>query len=438
MNELLAQIFGSQPSYAGQLLGEDEARRLQQQAQQSGLLNVGLALLSGAGPSTQRRGVGELLAQGVMAGQQAYQGAYNKALQEQALKEQIAERQQLRREQMAAQQLLPQIIRPGGPVVNYYGKQTGFALRDDEGNIMPGAGMGVSAPQLDMNVLTRLLTTAPSVAGKVLPTVEAFRKLTAPEEFDLAEGAQRFRRDPVTGQVTPIAGAPKVKQPPGAFGQAMLALGLSGPSENLTPAQLQQVRTEMDRQAKAGATNVTVPVNTGKTFGAEMAKSIADSVQNTFNQATAASDTLGTIETLKPILKQGDVFSGPLANQQILLARIGTSLGIAGQDTQQRAQNTVVAMQQLAGLELQAAAAMKGQGAITENERSLIARAAGGDLTKFTANEVQSLLGALEKTAKFKIQAHQRNINTLRKKPEFQDLIDLYELPARTIPLSAL
>ena len=436
MNELLAQLFGSQPSYAGQLLGEDEARRLQQQAQQSGLLNVGLALLAGAGPSPQRRGVGELLAQGVMAGQQAYQGAYSKALQEQALKEQIAERQQMRQEQMAAQQLLPQILRPGAQTPTFYGRPTQMPLRDDEGNIMPGAGVSVGQPQIDMNTLQQLLTRAPSVAGKVLPTVEAFRKMTAPEEFELAEGAQRFRRDPVTGQVTAIAGAPKQKQPPGAFGQAMLALGLSGPSENLTPAQLQQVRAEMERQAKAGATNVTV--STGQTFGKEIAKGIAESVQNTFNQATAASDTLGTIETLKPILAQGELFSGPLSNQQLLLARIGTSLGVTGQDTQQKAQNTVVAMQQLAGLELQAASAMKGQGAITENERSLIARAAGGDITKFTANEVQALLGALEKTAKFKIQAHQRNIQTLRKKPEFQDLVDLYELPARTIPLSAL
>jgi hypothetical protein len=213
MNELLAQLFGSQPSYAGQLLGEDEARRLQQQAQQSGLLNVGLALLAGAGPSPQRRGVGELLAQGVMAGQQAYQGAYNKALQEQALKEQIAERQQMRKEQQMAQQLLPQILRPGAQTPTFYGQPTQMPLRDDEGNIMPGAGMTVGQPQIDMNTLQQLLTRAPSVAGKVLPTVEAFRKLTAPEEFDLAEGAQRFRRDPVTGQVTPIAGAPKPREP---------------------------------------------------------------------------------------------------------------------------------------------------------------------------------------------------------------------------------
>ena len=211
MNELLAQLFGQQPGYATALFGEDEAARLRQQAQQQGLMNVGLSLLAGSGPSPQRRGIGQLLAQGVMAGQQAYQGAYNRALQEQMLKEQIQERQQLRQEQMAAQQLLPQIIRPGGPVVNYYGKQTGFALRDDEGNIMPGAEMGVSAPQLDMNVLTRLLTTAPSVARNVLPTVEAFRKMTAPERMTLKEGEQVFEMTPEGPRV--VAGAPKPREP---------------------------------------------------------------------------------------------------------------------------------------------------------------------------------------------------------------------------------
>ena len=112
MNVLLAQLFGSQPSYAGQLLGEDEARRLQQQAQQSGLLNVGLALLAGAGPSPQRRGVGELLAQGVMAGQQAYQGAYSKAVQERALMEQLAERRQAQADIQAAQQAIQQAFVP--------------------------------------------------------------------------------------------------------------------------------------------------------------------------------------------------------------------------------------------------------------------------------------------------------------------------------------
>lgn len=412
MNELLAQLFGSQPSYAGQLLGEDEARRLQQQAQQSGLLNVGLALLAGAGPSPQRRGVGELLAQGVMAGQQAYQGAYSKAVQERALMEQLAERRQAQADIQAAQQAI----------------QGAFAPREMYGEDIMGqrVGVGMTAPMLDMARLQSMLGgLTPGARSQVLKEAGAIQSAFAPKRITAKEGERILEEAPGGGLQQVYAVPPKPEKPPASIQEYQFAVnqGFKGSYEDFK---------------KLNAPTTNVQVSTGQTFGKEIAKGIAESVQNTFNQATAASDTLGTIETLKPILAQGELFSGPLSNQQLLLARIGTSLGVTGQDTQQKAQNTVVAMQQLAGLELQAASAMKGQGAITENERSLIARAAGGDITKFTANEVQALLGALEKTAKFKIQAHQRNIGTLRKKPEFQDLVDLYELPARTIPLSAL
>lgn len=260
MNELFSQLFGQQPSYAPMVFG-DEAERLRRQAQQQGLLNLGLSLLSGSGPSAQPRGIGQLLAQGVQAGQQAYQGAYSKALQDQMLKQQLQQQQQAQMEQQAAQQLLPQILRPGAQTPTFYGQPTQMPLRDDEGNIMPGAGVSVGQPQIDLNTLQQLLTRAPNVAGKVLPTIQEFRKITAPQEFDLAEGAQRFRTDPVTGQAIPIAGAPKVKEPkavPGAFGQAMLALGISTPVEQLTSAQLQQIRSEMDRQAERASPKVSV------------------------------------------------------------------------------------------------------------------------------------------------------------------------------------
>jgi hypothetical protein len=202
MDELLARLFGNQPSYAPQLLGEDQARLLQQQAQQSGLLNVGLALLAGAGPSPQRRGVGELLAQGVMAGQQAYAGAYDKAVRDRMMQEQLAERQQARAEQQAAQALLPQILRPGA-TKEIYG--------EDIMGQRVGEGVRVGQPQIDMNTLQRLLTQAPSVAGKVLPTIEAFRKLNAPERVTLKEGEQVFEMTPEGPRA--IAGAPKTREP---------------------------------------------------------------------------------------------------------------------------------------------------------------------------------------------------------------------------------
>ena len=242
MDELLARLFGNQPSFAPQLLGEDQARLLQQQAQQSGLLNVGLALLAGAGPSPQRRGVGELLAQGVMAGQQAYAGAYDKAVRDRMMQEQLAERQQARAEQQAAQALLPQILRPGA-TQEIYG--------EDIMGQRVGEGVRVGQPQIDMNTLQRLLTQAPNVAGKVLPTIEAFRKLNAPQEFDLAEGQVRYRVDPNTGQAMPVAGAPKPTMPPSKI-QEFLAYS------NMTPEQ-QRAFVELQKAGSGGATVYNYP-----------------------------------------------------------------------------------------------------------------------------------------------------------------------------------
>lgn len=258
MNELFAQLFGQQPSYAPMLFGEDESERLRKQAQQQGLLNLGLSLLSGAGPSAQPRGIGQLLAQGVQAGQQAYQGAYSKALQEQMLKQQIQQQQQAQMEQQAAQQLLPQILRPGAQTPTFYGQPTQMPLRDDEGNIMPGAGVSVGQPQIDLNTLQQLLTRAPSVAGKVLPTIQEFRKMTAPQEFDLAEGALRYRVDPATGQAIPIAGVPKMEKPAGDVLEAMQVLGINVPVNQLSPDQRKQIQSYIDRKEEKKSPKVSV------------------------------------------------------------------------------------------------------------------------------------------------------------------------------------
>lgn len=287
MNELLAQLFGSQPSYAGQLLGEDEARRLQQQAQQSGLLNVGLALLAGAGPSPQRRGVGELLAQGVMAGQQAYQGAYNRALQEQALKEQIQERQQLRQEQMAAQQLLPQILRPGPEIGRtFYGQPTSSGIRDEYGNLFPGAEVKLGAPQLDLNTLQQLLTRAPSVAGKVLPTVEAFQKLTAPKRMTLKEGEQVFEEGP--GGLVPIAGIPKVEKPPAMVQEYEYAVNKGYPGSFEQFKQLSRSVTNVN--VGEGQKGLENEMKVSGAFKAEPVYKAFDEMRSSYKQITTGLD----------------------------------------------------------------------------------------------------------------------------------------------------
>lgn len=293
MNELFSQLFGQQPSYATALLGEEEARRLRQQAQQQGLLNIGLSLLAGSGPSAQPRGIGQLLAQGVQAGQQAYQGAYNRAIQEQALKEQIQERQQMRQEQMAAQQLLPQILRPGPEIGRtFYGQPTSSGIRDEYGNLFPGAEVKLGAPQLDLNTLQQLLTRAPSVAGKVLPTVEAFRKMTAPEA-PVVVGAEQALVRP-SGEVV-FQGRGKPEKPTSDIQEYQKAV------EQGFKGSFLDYQTQL---RQAGATRVNVDTAGQGEFAKKAGGFAAEGFRDLSNQGQNATRSAIQLDRLDTLLKR--------------------------------------------------------------------------------------------------------------------------------------
>lgn len=241
-----SNLFPQAPSYIPGLLGEDEADKLRRQAQQSGMLNLGLSLLAGAGPQQQRTGLGQLLAQGVMAGQQASRNAYEQAVKDKMMQEQLAERQQMLAEQKIAQGLLPQILRPGQ-------EQYGEDIMGQR------VGVGIGQPQLDLNTLQQLLTRAPSVAAKVMPTIEAFQKYTKPETFELAEGQRRFQRNPITGEVKEIAsGGAKEEKPAGSVLEAMQVLGITKPIAQLSPVERKQVGEYIDRKEAQKAPKVSV------------------------------------------------------------------------------------------------------------------------------------------------------------------------------------
>lgn len=110
IEDYLQNLFPAAPSYIPGLLGAEQAQLAQQQAQQQGLLGLGLGLMQAAGPSTQRMGIGQMLAQGLGAGQQAYQGVYQQKMQEAMLGQQIAEMQKKKQQQEAMQKLFPQVF----------------------------------------------------------------------------------------------------------------------------------------------------------------------------------------------------------------------------------------------------------------------------------------------------------------------------------------
>jgi hypothetical protein len=210
--------------------------------------------------------------------------------------------------------------------------------------------------------------------------------------------------------------------------------------EDLNPAELMQLQNELDKRdiqkRRAGATVLDFG---SREMEKEFSKGIAEDTRASFQQAKSALGTIKTINTLKPILSAG-VYEGVFAGAPRAIDQFSTALGVSGKDTQEKLQRTAVAMQRLASLELQAAEAMKGQGAITENERALIARAAGGNLRDFTAVEIQSLLSALDMVARSKVEAHQSNWQVMSEDPIGRKYSKYYKLgevppPAQEAPV---
>ena len=88
---LLDYLFPPQDNQMMGLLGGDE-EKMRQAAQRAGLLNTGLGIIAASGPSRMPQGILQPVASGLMAGQQAYQGAIDQQIQ------QAAARQKLERE----------------------------------------------------------------------------------------------------------------------------------------------------------------------------------------------------------------------------------------------------------------------------------------------------------------------------------------------------
>ncbi len=184
------------------------------------------------------------------------------------------------------------------------------------------------------------------------------------------------------------------------------------------------------RKAGAGATRVSnnVAVNTEKSFLNEIAGGLGKQIEASTGQARAASDSLRTIRQLSDILNSGKVMAGPATKPAMLLTQLGSQLGLAGKDANETLQKTRAAMQQRAQLELDAAAQMKGQGQITENERDIIRRAASGDIS-MTLPELKTLTASLDKTARYRIERHNKNVQPLIANPNAAALAPFLTVP---------
>jgi hypothetical protein len=214
----LLDIFGETPSYYGGLLGDEELRKAKDYAQSQGLQNAAMALLQAGAPSRTPGGGALAIAQGLQMGQQAYKQAMNESLKDRLTQFQVQdmmqkrlEDQAMRQQQAQAQRILQSAYRPEQGMI---GQTPSEVLRDEEGNLMPGAN--VRPAGLDLQAALPALRSLGPAGIKALTdqlgiekTLAELAKSQRPEGFTLGEGQERYEVQ--NGQIVKVAGAPKEK-----------------------------------------------------------------------------------------------------------------------------------------------------------------------------------------------------------------------------------
>lgn len=189
----------------------------------------------------------------------------------------------------------------------------------------------------------------------------------------------------------------------------------------------QQFQTE---QKKAGATNVSVSMDKG--FGDAFAKDAASMLATSRDQAQAAANNLRTLNRIDEVVNSGKVVVGPTAKFETFGRQLGQSLGVTGKDNAEVLGNTRKLLQGAASLAADGAKLLAGQGQITEGERALISRAAGGDIDSMTVPEIQSLSTVLRKVNSFKVQQHDAALKNVG--PQFAPFVPFYKVQMPEAP----
>ena len=168
----LLDFFGTTPDYLGGLLGDD-LNRYRQDAQQQALQAAALGLLQAGAPSRTPGGGALAIAQGLQMGQQAYKNALREGVQEKLMQGQIEDLMQKRREQQIVRQFLPNLMQqvPGQQMIF---NQPSQVIRDEEGNLMPGAQITAPTQRLNPQALQQLAIAAPETFAKLAPGLKAF------------------------------------------------------------------------------------------------------------------------------------------------------------------------------------------------------------------------------------------------------------------------
>lgn len=268
--------------------------------------------------------------------------------------------------------------------------------------------------------LVRSLPNDPAALRRQLAAMGAnaearYKELTP--EFKTIDAGNRVIPGQVVGGQFTAQGSPITKAPEG------FVVGEGG-GLSVDPG-FQQAKLQL---AHAGKPVTSVNVNTNKTLLNEVASGLGKQLDDGLNAASSASTAINSARSLRNVLGTGKVITGPGADFRLAGLQVANALGITGKDAEETLANTRTAIQNLAQGELTAAQSMKGQGAITDAERAMLKRAAGGDIN-LTAGELQALANTIERNATARITSHQANVQRLKNVPGGESLIPFYEAP---------
>jgi hypothetical protein len=232
----------------------------------------------------------------------------DQATQRQVLQAERDQKARLLRQTQLAERVARSAYQPGGEAA-FYGKPTGEALYDDEGNLKPGAG--VTQSSFDVRRVTPELMAlgAPGIAQ--LKALTEAQKLMQPETVSIKEGETLYSV-PTTpgGEYKPVVmgGAKPTPFTGDMANAANILYRTTDPAKiynQFGQAGLDAVAKQAERiaEGKRPVTNITAPVTISmqKGFG----ENLTETITGNLKAGRSAVSTMSTVENMKTLLDEG-------------------------------------------------------------------------------------------------------------------------------------
>lgn len=303
----LLDIFGTVPSYASGLLSEEELDMAKARARSNALLQMGKAFYE-AGAPRETPGGSTLsgVANALLSGTQAYQGAVKGSIEEKLNAQKIKQALDAQKRAAEVQSLIQGAYRPARPATT------------------PPIGVGQPAQpaRFDIQAIApQLMQTAEGRSA--LSDILASQKAMLGDTVTLAKGATLARLNPVTGQPETVATGTPDSDLSANFATAVDALGYQRKNANqYTPTELSAINQKMQELAgKAQLSDDSVALMQNLFNTKDFSKLTSDQQRAilSYEQAPSEKDVAQLVPTYAQAAYEtpGFVSSLPLSKPQV-------------------------------------------------------------------------------------------------------------------------